>query len=174
MILCALCNRVGSAEPVGPKVGVQNVLGVPTFVVDGNPYTLPCFETYVPTEHYFRQFADAGVELFSFNTNVTACDYGHSRPTWIAVDEWDYSGFDERATRVLKAKPDAMLIPRINFGTPRWWMEQNLSEAEILHHGSPYYKEPNANATVPKDRAYPSIVSKKWRETAGRCIAPLS
>ncbi|MEQ8846759.1 hypothetical protein [Botrimarina sp.] len=166
----ATTEKLVGEEFRSPKVEVLPIHGVPTFHVNGEPYTLPCFETYVPTERYFRQFAEAGVELFSFNTNVSACDYGHSPPTRPGPDEWDYSHFDERASRVLAANPNAMLIPRINLGTPSWWMEENLSEAEVLHDGSRHYREPNANATVPKGRAFPSIVSRKWRESQAAAL----
>lgn len=153
-----------------PCVEVRPVLGVPTFVLSWDdcrhfePFVTPCFETYVPTLKYFQQFAEAGTQLYSFNTNAAACDYGHSKPTWIDIDTWDYSNFDERIERVLRADPDALVMPRINLGTPRWWMKANPDEAEILDHGSVEYKQPNRNPTVPQGRAYPSLGSKKWRE----------
>lgn len=153
-----------------PCVDVRYVLGVPTFAISRDDckhyetFVTPCFETYVPTLNYFQQFADAGVRLYSFNTNAAACDYGHSKPTWVNIDVWDYSNFEERISRVLQADPDALVMPRINLGTPRWWMKANSSEAEILDHGSTEYKQPNRNPTVPQGRAYPSLGSKKWRK----------
>ena len=55
----------GADNHSGPDVRVQRVHGVPTFVVDGEPFLVPCFETYVPEERYFRQFARAGVHVFN-------------------------------------------------------------------------------------------------------------
>jgi len=96
----------------GPVVRVETIGGVPTFVVNGKPMLSPGFETYVPKEKYFRQFAEAGASFFMFNSNAAACDYGHSRPTWLDANTWDYSGFEERAATVLAAKSDALLLPR--------------------------------------------------------------
>lgn len=167
----ALLQTPSSAEPGDDlRVSVENLYGVPTFTVNGEPFALPCFETYVPTEHYFRQFADAGVKLFCFNTNVAECDYGHSKPTWIGPKEWDYSGFDERAERVLRANPDAMLMPRVNMGTPRWWLDAHPEEMEVLHHGGVLYRDPNTNPTVPTGRPFPSIASQKWRSDMSEAL----
>jgi hypothetical protein len=49
---------------------VASIGGIPTFVCNGKPVLKPVFETYVPTRHYFRQFADAGTEIFGFSTNA--------------------------------------------------------------------------------------------------------
>ncbi len=40
-----------------PVVRVEPVTGVPTFTIDGVPFTIPCFETCVPLHKYFEQFA---------------------------------------------------------------------------------------------------------------------
>lgn len=155
----------------GPHVTVRPHQGAPTFFVGDAPFLIPCFETYTPKEHYFRQFAEAGVKLHSFNTNAAACDYGHSKPTWLEVDVWDYSNFIERCEAVLAADPDAMIIPRINLGTPLWWLEANPSELEVLASGSTLYVDPNLNPTLPKNRPFSSICSEKWREDMGMALA---
>lgn len=155
----------------GPVVRVAPVLNVPTFVVDNKTFNVPAFETYAPEQKYFDQFSSTGVQLFSFNTNVTACDYGHSKPTWIDLNTWDYSGFEERVARVLKANPEAMILPRVNMGTPRWWLDANPGELEILDNGKTHYDANNRNPTLPKDRGFPSLVSKKWREDQGAALA---
>lgn len=161
---CMLVSWSVLAAEQLPAVSVKPVLGVPTFVVGDQPFTTPCFETYVPQQRYFEQFAKAGVKLFSFNTNVAACDYGHSKPTWLAADQWDYSDFDERMERVLAANPDALVMPRVNLGTPRWWLDAHPDEMELLNDGSALYKDPNRNPTLPKDRAFPSLASAQWRQ----------
>jgi len=63
--------------------------------------------------------AGAGTKIFGFSTNAAACDYGHSKATWIDADTWDYSQFEKRAEAVLAVKPDALLLTRVNQGTPR-------------------------------------------------------
>ena len=166
-------------EPSGnrplPKIvtRVQQVLEVPTFTIGERPFFTPCFETYVPTEHYFQLFADAGTELFSFNTNPASEDHHHSRPVSPSPGVFDYSQLDEWASLVLKVKPDAMLLPRVVIGTPQWWLEANPDEMEILDNGSTVYSDPNRNPTVPKNRPFPSIVSEKWRRDSGEFLKKL-
>jgi len=104
-----------------PVARIAHMGGVPTFICNDKPAVRPAFETYVPTRYYFEQFAEAGTSVFGFSTNSAACDYGHSKTTWIEADSWDYSKFNERAGAVLDVKPNALLLPRVNLGTPRWW-----------------------------------------------------
>lgn len=171
--------EIGPNQGKGLHVKVADVLEVPTFVISNNPrlgyepFMIPCFETYQPAVHYFRQFAETGTRLYSFNTNASACDYGHSTPTWLEPDVWDYSGLEERIRMVLDADPDAMIMPRINLGTPRWWLEQYPQELEMLDHGTPFYKSPNRNPTLPQGRGFPSIVSEKWRRDTGMALKRL-
>src|SRR2546427_37545 len=67
-------------------------------------------ETYVPQTKFFRQFADAGTDVFSFSTNLGT---GFSAPTWLGPDQWDFKTLDELAHRVLEANPRGLLLPRI-------------------------------------------------------------
>ena len=158
-------NKSGSVP--GPQVSVERVLGVPTFVVDETSFTSPCFETYKPEEKYFRQFADAGVKVFSFNTNAAACDYRRSRPSWTAPTTWDYSHFEKLADRVLRANPNAMLLPRVYLGTPQWWIESNRAEWELLEDGASQYDAASNSPTQPHAGPFPSLASKKWRAEMG-------
>ena len=154
----------------GPHVSVERLMGVPTFMVDGHPMTIPCFETYHPAGRTFRQFAEAGCKVMAFNTNVTACDYGHSLPTWVDADTWDYRGFEERCDRILASDPDALILPRVNLGTPRWWLEEHPDDLEILDHGGTLYRDPNTNPTIPRDRPFPSLASETWRRDTGDAL----
>ncbi len=165
--------------PADLHVRVAPVHGVPTFAISRDPakgfrsFWRPCFETYAPLQKYFDQFAAAGTQLFCFNANAAACDYGHSSPVWTATDTWDYTQLDERMRMVLKASPTAMIMPRVNMGTPRWWLEQYPEEHELLDHGSAFYRQPNRNPTLPPDRAFPSCASTKWRNDMGEALRRL-
>lgn len=163
----------GAAQAPGPLVRVAPVNGALTFTVDGQPFMTPCFETYCPEERYFRQFAETGVRLFSFSTNAAACDYGHSRPTWVAPEVYDYSQFDELMARVLAVRPDALVMPRVNLGTPDWWLAAHPGEMEVLDDGATLYREPNRNPTLPKGRPFPSLASEKWRGDIGEALRRL-
>jgi hypothetical protein len=150
------------------KTGVELIGGVPTFVCDGKALLTPAFKTYVPTQYYFGQFAEAGTNIFGFSTNAAACDYGHSKTTWVEADTWDYSQFEERAAAVLSVKPDALLLPRVNLGTPRWWLQQHREALELFDDGSTV--PAGANPTLPKGRAFPSLASQTWRVAIGDAL----
>ena len=55
----------GQAIP-GPLTEVRPHRGKPTFFIDGQPYTKPVFETYVPETKYFRQFRKRAPTFFRF------------------------------------------------------------------------------------------------------------
>jgi hypothetical protein len=106
----------GGGRPVpGPRTTVARHRGKPLFFIDGNPYTKPVFETYVPETRFFRQFTAAGSDIFSFSTNLGA---GFGAQTWIGPDQWDFSTLDEIARRVREANPRGLLLPRIYFNGP--------------------------------------------------------
>jgi hypothetical protein len=93
-----------------PITSVNSHLGTPVFMIDGQPFMKPVFETYVPETKYFKEFADAGCHVYSFSTNL-ADGFGPS--LWIAPEEWDFTELDARAHRVLEAKKDGLIMPRI-------------------------------------------------------------
>jgi hypothetical protein len=64
----------------GPRTEVRSHRGRPRFFLDGEPYTKPVFETYVPETRFFRQFAEAGTDVFCFSTNL---GNGFAAPAWI-------------------------------------------------------------------------------------------
>lgn len=152
---------------------VKPIHHVPTFEVNGSPFLTPAFETYIPKENYFRQFAEAGTQLFSFNTNAAACDYGHSLPAWVEVDVWDYTQFDQLMDSILRVKPDAMVMPRVNMGTPRWWLDAHPEELERFEDGGAMYDPARIGVTLPKDRPFPSIASEVWREDMSEALRRL-
>jgi hypothetical protein len=125
----------------------------------------------VPTRYYFAQFAEAGTRIFGFSTNAAACDYGHSKTTWVESDVWDYSQFEERAAAVLEVKPDALLLPRVNLGTPQWWLLQHPELLERFDDGSTV--PVGTNPTLPKDRPFPSLASPAWRAVIGDALKRL-
>ena len=68
----------GERDVPGPRTAVARHRGEQQFSIDGKPYTKPVFETYVPEMRFFRQFAEAGTDVFSFSTNLGD---GFSAPT---------------------------------------------------------------------------------------------
>ena len=174
----AWCPLLGNqqlfAEPPSEsatRADVISINGVPTLIVDGEPTRSAAFETYGPQLRQFKQFADAGTEVFGFSTNAAACDYGHSGTTWVDPKRWDYAQFEERAALILKAQPKALILPRVNLGTPRWWLADHEDELERFDDGSTVPS--GDNPTLPSGRGFPSFASKKWREDIGNALERL-
>ncbi len=170
-----ILHELMAGEPSPPRstrmARVTNVGGVPTLVVDDVPIHTATFETYAPRPRYFQQFAEAGTRVFGFSTNAAACDYGHSSDTWIDESTWDYSQFEQRAAMVLAADPRALLLPRVNLGTPRWWLDRHPAELERFADGSTV--PTGQNPTLPSDRGFPSFASAKWRQAIGVALTRL-
>jgi hypothetical protein len=141
----------GVSLPVpGPVVRVTTHLGVPTFLVDGQPFLSPVFETYVPETRYFKDFAAAGCRVYSFSTNLGD---GFGPPLWTARERWDFSSLDARARAVLDADPRALIIPRVLITAPEWWLADHPDEVLTLDDGSRTWR----------GRAYESCASEAWR-----------
>ncbi len=157
---------VGKRTIPGPLTEVRTHRGKPVFFLDGQPYTKPVFETYVPQPKYFRQFAEAGTDVFSFSTNLGP---GFAAPTWLGPQTWDFQMLDQRAHRVLEANPQALLIPRIYCTTPDWWVAANLDQCQVLANGSQYYSD--GKGFHRDGKAFPSLASEKWRTDTAAALA---
>ncbi len=155
----APCGLAASSETVpGPRTEVRMHHGRPMFFLNDQPYNKPVFETYVPQEKYFRQFADAGTEIFCFSTNL---GLGFGAPLWKGPNEWDFSQFDEIARRVIDANPRGLLLPRIYLTTPEWWTNAYPEECQVLSHEGKHYG--NGVGHGRDGKAFPSLASDKWR-----------
>jgi hypothetical protein len=158
----SLAGRTATDDSVAEAVTtVREHRGKPAFFLQGEPYAKPVFETYAPRQKYFDQFAAAGSDVFSFSVSFGL--YQYTRPMWTGPDQWDFSEFDERVSRVLHAAPNGWVTPRIFLGTPSWWLEQNPGELQILHDGSTVYPS-SVNSPVPKNQPFASLASQRWRD----------
>ncbi len=142
---------------------IQQVGGVPTLVVDGEPHSGFCYSTYDTSspnlEHRAEQFAAANCDIFNFVVEISG--YGYSRPLWPQRDRWDFSDLDDRAHRIMAAAPRARLWPRIYIDAPAWWCAENRQELMLLDDGSTTFGEKLFALSRPGD--FPSLASEKWR-----------
>jgi len=66
------------------------------------------YMTYALEERFLRPFAEAGVELFSFDTCCGFHPYGLTSTTWPEPHKVDFTECDAHATRVLSACADTI------------------------------------------------------------------
>lgn len=60
--------------------------------------------------------------------------------TYMAANCWfdgkdDFTAGIEQAKRLLKANPNALLVPRIQLDPPPWWLARHPDAKVVLHTG---------------------------------------
>ena len=104
--------------PGRTTAALRNHHGSPTLFINGQPHNGMAYMAYVPSVPVFRDFAGAGVDLFSFSATPTEAGYGLSKTAWTAPDEYDFSQLDQRVMMVLEANPQAFFFPRLYLHAP--------------------------------------------------------
>jgi beta-galactosidase len=107
---------------------IRRLGGVPTLFVNGKAQPGLAYITYLQERNCYADFAAAGYRLFSFTThfgdqgiNAVTGIHAFSPGIFDAEGEADYSLFDETVAEILKACPDAQILPRVNMALPTWW-----------------------------------------------------
>ncbi len=108
-------------------------------------------------DHQVRLAADAGVNFVSFISN--------ERIWPDANGKLDFTGLDQICDVILRANPNALLIPRLELNPNPAWLKANPHEREIWR-----------NAGKDHDRQgwdWPSLCSEKYRQTANQTLAAI-
>lgn len=134
--------------------------GTPTLMINGKPCNGMAWATYTPSPAVFRDFAQAGVQLYTFAATPTGSGYGLSKTAWIAPDRYDFSQFDERALMLLQENPHAYFFPRLYLHAPKWWSDAHPNDIVLM--------DPGDGKPVPFIHAggkpAPSWASEAWRK----------
>ena len=134
--------------------------GTPTLFINGKPHNGMAWATYRPTVEVFRDFAQAGVSLYTFSGTPTEAGYGLSKTVWTGPDTYDYSQFDQRVLMLLEADPDAYFFPRLYVHAPKWWSEQHPDDIVIVDSKDGNYVPFVHSGNKPA----PSWASEAWRQ----------
>ena len=134
--------------------------GTPTLFINGKPHNGMAWATYRPTVDVFRDFARAGVSLYTFSGTPTEAGYGLSKTVWTGPDTYDYSQFDQRVLMLLEANPDAYFFPRLYVHAPKWWSEQHPDDIVVVDSKDGDYV-PFMHAG---GKPAPSWASETWRK----------
>ena len=162
-----------SPQVPGPRTTVAPHHGSLCFLLDGEPFVTPVFETYAPTERHFSQFAEAGCQVYGFPANCGAEPWEHSVPVWVGPNVWDFSEFDENVAKILAADSDALIFPRVHVGEPEWWRQANPASLIRFSDGSLERRRPYRLWPEKNTRTYPSIASTQWRQAMAGALERL-
>jgi hypothetical protein len=145
--------------PGRTMAAVRPYHGSSTLFIDGKPHAGMAYAAYGPSVEVFRDFAEAGVDLFTFSATPTEAGYGLSKTAWIAPGQYDFSQLDERVRMVLKANPRAYFFPRLYVHAPKWWSEQHPDDLVLY--------DPGEGKPIPflhaGGKPAPSWASPTWR-----------
>jgi hypothetical protein len=168
------------AGPGGPRVKARIAMhrGAPTLFIDGRPAAALAYMTFNLQEKYVRDFARAGVELFSFETTADYDYYRLSADAWPARDAYDYSQFEERMEMILRAAPGAKVFPRVSLCSPPWWDRAHPDQLMAGKNG--VYDPPpdfgwlpasvSEQSLAPPKMTVPSFSSRAWLEDSGAAL----
>lgn len=135
--------------------------GAPALVINGRPHNGMAYAAYTPTSEVFRNFTEAGVDLYTFVATPTEAGTPRDRTCWTAPGKYDYSQLDERVDLVLKANPHAYFFPRLFLHAPRWWSEAHPDDVVLMETDKgelAVYREQRSG-----DKPCPSWTSAVWR-----------
>ncbi|MHB9032412.1 MAG: hypothetical protein ACYC6L_05135, partial [Anaerolineae bacterium] len=96
--------------------------GVPTIHLDGVPDPGLAYMTYWPKSQQLREFAEAGVHLYSAPS--TSCQHlwgAMVPPVWVSPGTFEYSHIDRVFEQIITADPQARIFPRVYLNSPDWW-----------------------------------------------------
>jgi len=148
--------------------------GVPSFLINGvNWVVKPAFATYWPRYQIIEDFEAAGSNVYVFTTTPSRSDYDRATVCWTAPYNWSYTGFgkvDTMVYEILIRDPDAVLIFRLDMGTPDWWLNNafNATEFEKLYNG--WTVSDTDFGVAPRRGPFPSLASTKWRNDMKLCL----
>ena len=150
---------IQARTPGQTRAVVRNYDGAPTLFINGQPHSGMAYAAYVPSVAVFRDFARAGVGLFTFSATPTEGGYGLSKTAWTAPGQYDFSQLDQRVMMVLEANPRACFFPRLYLHAPKWWSRQHPDDLVRW--------DPGDGKPIPfvhaGDKPAPSWASPAWR-----------
>ncbi len=91
-LIFSLIITVVCANAQENVVKVQNWMGMPTLIVNGQPNAGMTYMTYRPQERYFREFGKAGVPFVSFETSLhSVSKRGGKDMVWVSRDSFNFA-----------------------------------------------------------------------------------
>ena len=146
------------------KAFVENINGAPTMVIDGKPYYGSAITIannrdgeLKLDEEYLVELGKSGVKVF-----FLICDTNFTRPN-------AYELFKKEAEAIMKAVPDAYIIPRVGLQPTKEWTDAHPNAMIEFSDGikrDAYLRSETYNAYI---GPY-SLSSEEWRKDAGKAL----
>ena len=145
---------------------IKDYNGRPAIFIDGKPYPpmMATIRTMMDTkeiifdEQYFEELGKAGIKIY-----FLICD-----TLWLKPNAIDL--FCEEAEKLLKAVPDAYIVPRIGLHPTNEWIKANPDECIRFSDGSSPETPLFTESYVTDLPMHYSLLSSKWREDAGEAL----
>ena len=116
--------------------------GVPTLYVNGRPFYEAGYLTYLSERGDYAAFAAAGFRLFAlpvFFGGAPINPVSGIRPLAPGIFDGelpDYSETEAALDRILAARPDALIMLRVNLSPPPAWLDAHPGEVNCLSDAS--------------------------------------
>ncbi|MBQ8640833.1 MAG: hypothetical protein IJ480_01325 [Clostridia bacterium] len=113
---------------------IQNHHGVPTLFVNGQPVPGFAYITYRTYNARYEDFSALGCRLYSmpvFFGTQTINETTQIPPMALGIfdgDEPDFTLFDADVEKILSARTDAWIFPRVNLSLPQKWEDEHPEE----------------------------------------------
>jgi len=146
---------------------IKNLGGRPAIFIDGVPYppmmatirTMKDGREIIFDEKYFENLGKSGIKIF-----FLICDTEWLKPTAIEL-------FRNEAEQLLKAVPDAYIIPRIGMHPPRSWVREHPEECVTYSDGRKPSVHLFSESYEDDYEMHYSLSSELWRRDASQALA---
>lgn len=126
---------------------VEILDGSPALLINDRPADRVAYMTYLAENNRYGDFSHVGYRLYSislfFGTN-NLNEFSGSRSFSAGIYDGDtpyYEEFDRNISRILKACPDAMILPRVNVNLSEAWESTHPDElCDVSKSEDPYHK----------------------------------
>lgn len=113
---------------------VRITAGAPLLYIDGQPVPGTAYITYFTENNRYADFAGAGIRLYTMPVFFArrTINERNNFPLFgegiFDTDEPDFTIFDREIGKILEARPDAWVFPRVNVNTTKKWDDAHPDE----------------------------------------------
>ncbi len=153
----AMFNNLSAQDRKLPKAEIKEYNGAPALFINGVPNAGLTYMTYNSLAKHYESFGKIGVDLVSVSVTSDFSVFFNQPTAWQGPDQYDFSDMDEKMETILKANPDAYVIPRVYMCSPPWWDEQHPDQLVKWDDGT-------TERQIGRKKTFPSWASEEYRQ----------